>query len=151
MESFRAISGPIDLLKNSELYRGDSHKWDADQTRSLAMLDVTFSGVSVETPKIPCTYLKASCRRYVAPIQAMDWIFHPRLPTDAWNSIGERVAISVPYEIELLIEDMCPYRRVALVEKAHNTRISGERPGIKKYGFPKNPELMDALKPYVKP
>lgn len=149
--SFRAISGPVDLLENRELPLKDYDEWASDQSRSLAMLDVTFKGVSVETRKTPCTYLKADCRRYVAPIQAMDWIFHPRLPTDDFNSIGERVAISVPNEIELLIEDMCPYHRVALAEKGHNTRLIGERPGIKKYGFPKNPELMDALKPYVKP
>ena len=62
------------------------------------------------------------------------------------DSAGEEVPIALPYKLDLLIEDMCPYHHAALVEESINTRISGERVAIKKYGFSKNPKLMEALK-----
>jgi hypothetical protein len=145
--SFRSIAGPVDLIKSRDDISQDYRKWDTDTGNNLATLNITFPFKSVveETKSMQCTYLNAKCRRYVAPIQSVSWLFREDKPLS--GSKGELLPLALPSAIDLLIEDMCPYAPGALIDAAIGGRVTRYEIGTKKYGFPKNPKLMEALKP----
>lgn len=149
--SFRAIAGPADLIKSRDNISEDYREWKANTGNHLATLSITFPFKSVveETKGMQCTYLNAKCRRYVAPIQSVSWLFREDKPSSV--SQGELLPLALPSAIDLLIEDMCPYAPGALIDGAIGGRVTRHEIGTKKYGFPKNPKLMEALKPFVKP
>ena len=51
--------------------------------------------------------------------------------------------------LEMAIEDMCPYDYGSVLESSINTRGEGKGVAIRRYGFPRNPKLIDAIKPYL--
>ena len=149
--SFRSIAGPVDLIKSHDNALEDYREWKANTGNHLATLSITFPFQSVieETKSMQCTYLNAKCRRYVAPIQSVNWLFREDKPLS--GSKGDLLPLALPSAIDLLIEDMCPYAPGALIDAAIGGRVTRYEIGTKKYGFPKNPKLMEALKPFVKP
>lgn len=102
------------------------------------------NGIVVETQKMQCSYLKATCRRYSFPLRTARWAGYP-------NKIlqEQEFGVTPGLNLEMGIEDMCPYDRGAMLEHTINTRIEGKGGAIRKYGFPNNPKLIEAIKPYL--
>ena len=110
------------------------------------------NSVVVSKKELRCTHLAADCRQYTVGIDQLRW-FRPLVYKDQLN---HEIPIdqSASNIAELVIEDMCPFSRKAMVQGALNTRGSGELAGIKRHGiksFLDIKSLRDVLRPYVKP
>jgi hypothetical protein len=110
------------------------------------------SALRIGKPEAACTLLHARCRQYVFPVNVTsEWV--GSITRNAANMdadhVHEPIAMAPGLNLEIAVEDMCPFSREALVEAAINTRAGGAEPGVRKYGIKNNASLKEALEPYV--
>jgi hypothetical protein len=98
----------------------------------------------IENSKTECTYLKAKCRRYTFPLTSAEWVGY-----SGEKTTKEPIMVQSNLNLEMAIEDMCPYKHSAAVESSINSRL-GQSYGVQRYGFPSNPTLKKALEPYMR-
>jgi hypothetical protein len=108
--------------------------------------------LTISKPEVACTLLHARCRQYVLPVNvAAEWV--GSITRNAANMdadhVRDPIGMASGLNLEIAIEDMCPFSREALVEGAVNTRAGGAEPGVRKYGIKNNASLKEALMPFV--
>lgn len=108
------------------------------------------SKLRVADPSMRCSLMAAQCRRYVSSVDdAAEWRGPIEAPAGAGSptqTTAEPVRLSKPLAaMELAIEDMCAFSRLALVERPLNTRVDPVEVGIGRFGFAGNADLKSAL------
>ena len=146
-----SIKQLIDEAESTRLFSidFDKNKLGAD-TVSLRL--GSRDSVVVSKKELRCTHLAADCRQYTVGINRLLWL----RPTVEKDQLNYEIPIdqSASNIAELVIEDMCPFSRNAMVQGALNTRGSGELAGIKRHGiksFLDIKSMRDVLRPFVKP
>lgn len=103
----------------------------------------------IQSLNVPCSYLKAQCRRYHFTVNrpAQWWGRAPA--NNAYGGFTETISVSPELKTEVIVEDMCPFTRFGIVEGSINTRTRSAEAGVKAYGIPNNASLKAALRPYI--
>jgi hypothetical protein len=143
--AFSPFTNYSDVVKNFELM---SFKDEGDFLQQVNAkfwtLGLRNQKLIIEQKKTNCSLIDAKCRRYVAKMESLEW-----------RSVQAGKRVTLPIRggdgLEIAVEDMCPWRKLGLVETNFRSRIWGEQSGIAWHGFPKNPSLIKALEPFVQP
>lgn len=143
--AFHYFKNYSDLAENYEKSSAVAMKNYLDNRNGkLWTIELNNQILGVANKKMQCSLMDAKCRRYVTTLQSIEW----------YSSLPDKrvtLPISGGDGFQIAIEDMCPWRKLGLVEINFRSRIWGEQNGVVRHGFPKNPSLIKALESFVKP